>query len=189
MENFTPTLKEKILDKLRVRLLNVLPEGSFPDHCDLIKKFPLTRHGKIDDKSLEEDYIIFMERIDEHPSYKIFSTMCSKYLGLSSSILSDCKEETFMELGGTSITVLQLSNAFKEILGSNYPDDFLKLLYGRSLKECSEFLRNYKPVKRKTTEAQLMKCKKKKEDEDFKVLWKYDLKACVDSSPVVFQKE
>lgn len=191
IENFTYNQEEKILDKLRVKLLNVLSQESFPDHLSIINTLPVTSHGKIDDKTLEKNYVIFNQKkdIDSTASSTIFSSLCTKYLGLNFETLSEIEGQTFLELGGTSITILQLTNELKGILGSNYPDDFMKLLFQQTIKECLIFLKNYKNEKRKVDSQMVVPNKKIKHNEDFNVLWKYDLKACVDSSPVVFRKK
>lgn len=191
IQNFTSSHKEKIIDKLRVKLLHILPEASYPDHIDLINKLPLTCHGKVDDKYLAKMYIITREEKNTVSIYpdQYFSCLCSKYLGLGSDILSELEGKCFIELGGNSISVLQLNNELKDMLGSEYPDDIFKFLFEKSLKDCSDFLKDRKLRKRKNDESQIGGSKKQSMIENYKTLWKYDLKACVDSSPAVFQKK
>lgn len=131
IDNFTSSHKEKIIDKLRVKLFHILPEASYPDHIDLINKLPLTCHGKINDNYLAELYILTTERINEISTFSVeyFSYLCGKYLGLGSDILSELEGKCFIELGGNSISVLQLNNELKDLLKSEYPDGFLKILF------------------------------------------------------------
>lgn len=191
VENLITAHKDKTLDKIRVKLLNVTPEACFPDHIDLIRKFPLTPHGKIDEKTLANMYsLIKAKHTILSYSEDVFINICGKYLGLSYEILNSNEDLSFLELGGTSITILQLKNELKDLLGYDYPNEFLNVLFGKSLKECSMYIKNYKHKKRKNDEVGIIECNNsKKMDYDFKVLWKYNLKACVDSSPLLFQKK
>lgn len=191
IENFTKSHEEKIIDKLQVKLLSVLSEASYPDHVYLLRRFPLTCHGKIDDKSLTNYFnMMTIEKSNISSSTgEIFCSLCSKYLGLSADVLVEVKDRFFMELGGNSITVLQLDSELKDILQSDYPHDFLKSLFEQSLKSCLNVLKNYKDRKRTRDELDLSDSKINSLDTDFNALWKYDLKACVDSSPLVFLKQ
>lgn len=191
IDNFMNSHKEKIIDKLQVKLLSVLSETSYPDHLYLLKKFPLTCHGKIDDKSLTNYFS--MTKVEKNnisnSTDQIFLNLCSKYLGLCEDVLVELKERSFLELGGNSITILQLDSELKDIFGSVYPRDFLKSLFEQNLKGCLNLLINEKDRKRPIDEQVLSETKKLNLDKDFKTLWKYDLKACVDSSPLVFRKK
>lgn len=190
IDNFTSSHKEKILDKLRVKLLNILPEASFPDHIHILKKLPLSNHGKIDDISLEKLYTIFKNEILlKSNKEEIFLGLCCEYLGVNYSMISKVEDRTFLELGGSSITILQLNNELNDILGTEYPEGFLKLIFEKPLKESLSFLRNHKQEKRKMSSIDFVDKKKCKLLDDCEILWKYDLKACVDSSPLVFQKK
>ncbi|KAJ8962455.1 hypothetical protein NQ317_013440, partial [Molorchus minor] len=52
------TIKEKIIDKLRVKLIGILTEENLPDFIEIVQNFSLTSHGKVNEKALERLYLM-----------------------------------------------------------------------------------------------------------------------------------
>ncbi|CAH2005093.1 unnamed protein product [Acanthoscelides obtectus] len=83
---FEPEYKKRMLDKIRVKVINLLPENSIPDFLEIIEKLPLTSHGKVDEKALEKMYCS-IQLADNVDFVEVFSGLWSKYLGISAADL------------------------------------------------------------------------------------------------------
>lgn len=186
-ENYNRVFAERILDKLRVKLMSLLPEANYPDYFEIINKFPLTSHGKLDQKFLEDLYLRSVSHKANTTSEQIFSELWCKYLGFNTDILATVEQHTFTELGGNSINALQMTNEFREILPSECPDEILGLVLQKKFEECISYLKNYKKKLKTFSEVDENVRKKAKLHNDFNIFWTYNMKACVDSSPLVFE--
>lgn len=181
-------MKYKTTDKIRVKLLNIIPKEMYPDSLELITKFPLNKHGKICKKTLENLYWSCQDGNQETNSGDFFINTLTRYLGLDVDSIEDWKQYSFFELGGNSITFIQVLNEIQEYFGEDSKEQFVKLLFEESLQTSITIGSNIKRVerKRKIYETEIA-TKRRKSGLALKISWKYDLKACVDSSPLVFK--
>lgn len=187
-ESVSKLFSERAVDKLRVKLMHLIPEASYPDNFEIVRKLPLTTHGKLDTRRLEELYIKSVSTKYDMNIDQLFSELWCKYLGLNIETLDTIQNFTFSELGGTSVAALQLTTEFKDTLKSKCPNEILNLILEKKFDECRTFLINYR--KRAIDEDDNEQVTKKVMlENDFTVFWSYNLKACVDSSPLVFKKE
>nr|CAI5857336.1 unnamed protein product [Callosobruchus analis] len=184
---FDPEYKKKMLDKIRVKVTSLLPENSIPDFMEVIEKLPLTSHGKVDEKSLEKLYCSI--QLAENCNFiDVFSELWVKYLGISAGDLDRYKEYKFFETGGSSIKALQLLSEFKEVTNSDYPDQLLTAIFEKRYMDCLECFQNF-TSKRQSSHEELQHIYEKRtkiHEETMSIVWKYDLKACVDATALVF---
>ncbi|RZB40712.1 acyl-CoA synthetase family member 4 -like, partial [Asbolus verrucosus] len=182
--------KDKVIDKIRIKLLHALPRHYFPDYIDFIRKCPITVHGKVNKKVLEAIYL----KKDKNKSLicvDTFKSLICKYFGLDHCQLDDLANSTFFDIGGNSILAIQLLNEFKDELGIEYPPDLPTALFEKDLGSCFDCLQNVQVIqKRNQQEKYCISTKKIKTCQiSLKIVWCYNLHACVDSSPLVFTEE
>lgn len=198
------TRKAKILDKIRVKLLHSLPNECFPDFIEVIDNFPVTSNGKIDRRTLIDIYRTTNDQIfcAKNP-VEVYDNLLVKYFGLSQSEFQVCEGCSFGEIGGNSILVMQFYEEFKHILDREVPNDLVTRLLENSLEDCRKYVVNLalSSLKRKKDSEQYspeVEVGLRKLQNSFvnatrncrfeiQVNWKYDLKACVDCSPVVYK--
>ncbi|KAJ8949864.1 hypothetical protein NQ318_010498, partial [Aromia moschata] len=188
IKNLDASIKDKTLDKLRVKLLGILPEEGFPDVIKIVENFPVTPHGKLDEKALEKLYLTSKVILSAEEA---FSEIWCNYFGINKEAIDTIIIYTFFEMGGNSIAALQFIAEFEALTDSQYPNEMYRNIFEKSLGECLDCLKQLNPVrKRSGTEIFSPVMKKQKPSENFlRMLWSYDLKACVDGSPLVFSKE
>lgn len=189
LNEISETNINKILDKLQVKLLKILPHYYLPDFKQIVPKLPLNLHGKICKSTLEQYFVFFDNTIMETLTcHEVFIRICSKYLGLNFQKNNQLSERSFFELGGNSIVAIQLLN---EIRGYyNVPDNFVTLFFDSCVKSCVDFLQHNPLTKNKYKDITAVRAGENKNisiDNYLKILWKYDLKACVDCSPLVHE--
>ncbi|CAG9762588.1 unnamed protein product [Ceutorhynchus assimilis] len=183
--------KLRLIDKLRVKLIHTLPEYSIPDFLDVLAEFPLNNHGKISDKCLVK---IYENKIDSlykaKSNSEIFLDTLTNFLKIP---LSKNLQFKFTELGGNSLTLMQFLQTFKEQIHGDIPGELVTLLLNDSIKKCLNFIEQTMSVKRKLSspirdnrETKILKIIDG-EPEDC-VLWKFNLKGCVDSAPLAFKR-
>lgn len=188
IQDFDFTLKEKILDKLRVKLLHLLSKECLPDFIDILKAIPLTCNGKLDKKALRDLFLTAPQLRSDLNGLEIFNELLLRYFGVS-SIKTD---KTFLEMGAHSIVLIQFFEEFKSHFNGEINNDFLTMLFEKTIEECRKFVSSINVIKIKRRKL----CKQNNiENENwrtgnfvFKFIWKYDLKACVDCSPIVIYK-
>ncbi|XP_066253833.1 beta-alanine-activating enzyme [Euwallacea similis] len=198
IEEFPPSesVKIRMLDKLRIKILNTLPQHSFPDFLDVVCHLPLTAHGKISDKELVNHYEHFKSRNSSNIE-TVFIEKLSNYLKTDlKNNLKQLGKHTFRDLGGSSLLTVQFVEAFEAEIQAKAPEQLINLLLNDPIEECINFLRKNIRFKRLLESGE----KKSNESEDAKlpkigdfsfkdyVLWSYDLKGCVDAPPTAFQR-
>ncbi|KAK5643770.1 hypothetical protein RI129_007615 [Pyrocoelia pectoralis] len=191
IKEFDYSVKQRIVDKLRIKLLQVLPREYFPDHIEIIPSIPLSDHGKIDTRTLESLYRKLIYNVEEQSTIDVFKLLWCKYLGLSINSIEKFTNCTFFELGGNSITVIQYLSELKHVVDENHRSELTTLLFEKTLKECCNFISHLQPVpyrkfvkKRKRVDDQLRF--ENRNSIKMNIAWKYDLEACVDSTPTVW---
>lgn len=177
---------EKILDKLRVKLLHFLPKECYPDYVDILKTIPTTPNGKLDKNAL-----ILLSKTVQKPNVNgldIFNELLLRYFGVS----HNKTEATFLELGANSIVLLQFFEEFKSRFSGEITNDFLGMLFERNVEDCRKFagtLNSFKAQKRKRNDStETITNLNTGNKFFFKIIWKYDMKACVDCSPIAIKK-
>lgn len=180
-----------MLDKIRVKILSVLPEHALPDYFQIITHFPVNNHGKLCDKSLIKLYQ------DRQSVDKFFGSpgqaliqIVSTYLRTDLKNVDELKGHTFMELGGNSIMTLQVLQAFEEQIGAKAPDKFVTMLINETIQECINFIATNVTVNSKRfVKEDTLEVNKKPKLNLTNVLWTYNLLGCVDSPPLAFHRE
>ncbi|XP_072383324.1 beta-alanine-activating enzyme [Diabrotica undecimpunctata] len=191
-ENHNSDVKERILDKLRSKLVHALPENSFPDYFDIIQQLPITSHGKVDTNKLETFYTISINVSNGNVLHTFINLWC-KYLGVSNNDTDYLNNYTFFEMGGNSISLMQLIEEFRTLTKNQYTDEIVSTIFEKNFADCVNVVSQMS--KKLVCNA---KCEKsmdfdtpvkrpKIQPGEIEILWKYDLKACVDSSPLVFK--
>lgn len=191
LEESSENVQKRIIDKLRVKLLHSLKKECFPDHIQIVAKLPVTHNGKIDKKALEQ-LIIFKTSESATDIEKLFKSLWVTYLGIG---MSECYENcTFLELGGNSISAIQLLRQFEECTGCDSSSDLTMLIFQNTFSECCDFVRKLKRGESKKRSLEIIEGVPKKTMSGQKrvtldVRWKVDLKGCIDSSPAVFNRQ
>lgn len=197
IKNVDIAQKKMIIDKLRIKLLHGLPKEWYPDYVDILKHFPLTDNGKIDKEVLIKAYLTaFSKESKDRSSSEIFYTLILKYFGYSKTETDKLRNYTFLEIGGNSIILLQFFEEIRSYFCSQLPNDFLESLLTSSIGVCEEKLFSLNPqllLKRKEVNDKSTLENAAKSSLDcslkFNILWKYDMKACVDCSPTLLNKK
>lgn len=194
-KNYDDQSKIRLLDKLRVKLLKILPEHGVPDFLEVLTYFPLNEHGKICDKSLKGHYekSLSVRQIEERNAGDLFIDVLSAYLRIDiRENLKQLGKYTFFELGGNSILITQFLQAFQEKVGAYLSlGDLFTLALNESIQTCLNYVVDNITFPRKPFDVTLVqKAKILKTDSSqwSYVKWKYYLKACVDSTAVAFTK-
>ncbi|KAF5277649.1 hypothetical protein FQA39_LY06142 [Lamprigera yunnana] len=180
--------KEKIKDKFRVKLLQILPQKCFPDDIEIVPSFPVTKHGKIDSKTLANIYTNLIKTTGELEITEMFKLLWCKYLGLSINDAGAYLDHSFFDLGGTSINALQFLSEFKERLGYEYPSQLNVLFFERTLSDCYDFIKNLEYKHQEKNVRVSDDCNVLVPTQltiNMSICWKHCLDACVDSSPTV----
>lgn len=181
-----------MLDKIRVKILSILPEHALPDYFQILPHFPVNYHGKLCDKSLIKLYQDGANKRPGCPEQAIIEIL-STYLRTNLKNDDELKEHTFMELGGNSIMILQVLQAFEEQIGAKAPDRFVTVLMNETIQECINFVtmnvtvNSKRLIQENNTPLEVKKSKLNLGNEY--VLWTYNLLGCVDSPPLAFHRE
>lgn len=183
-----PLDKSRITDKLRVKLLHLLPKESMPDHIEVIEKFPLTCNGKINKKALEEMYIdgLYLRRQLNAEPLLVFKYLLKKYFGMNNDDIEQLQCACFTEIGGNSIILMQLLNEYEDTLNCEYPKVLVQMLLEEKLSDVFKLIESveFQPK---------VKIKEKDSMHNFRVTenlhikWSYDLKSCVDCTALIIQ--
>lgn len=177
--------EERLLDKLRHRVINDLKNNSVPDCFKIINKLPLSCHGKVDERQLELSYAEPEPKVEYETAFK---DICLRLLGLTNEDVEYRKQSTFFQLGGSSIQALQLIREFELATQCCLPEEMFALIFEKPLENCLQFLKSYQ-LKPSSEKPSVMVNKRKGMSQDiFHISWTYDTKACVDSRPLVFEK-
>ncbi|KAF5293950.1 hypothetical protein FQR65_LT10964 [Abscondita terminalis] len=187
--DFDVATKGKITDKLRIKLIQVLPTEYIPDDIETVPYLPITSHGKIDTQTLEMFYYSSMKCNSNENVVDLLHLLWCKHLGFSRDDVVEHLDCNFFDLGGNSIGAIQCISEFSERVGADYSDAFSSMLFGKTLRDCSELIKDIKiKVNRKRKSEGWIEMESLNSIE-MKVKWKHCLKACVDSSPVIINNE
>ncbi|KAK9870967.1 hypothetical protein WA026_009928 [Henosepilachna vigintioctopunctata] len=185
--------KMRIVDKIRVTVLPLLNKEEIPDFFDIISKFPVTSNGKIDKTTLVEIYEHDQKQISGQSAHDIFLILLAKFLGQSIHNIESIKSYTFSELGGNSILYTLFINSFKDILNCDLPNQFLSLLFDKPIEQCMSFLEEAELVCSVSENKAIKKVEffeeKTKSLNKEDIVWKYNLQACIDASPLIFSRK
>lgn len=190
IQNFEFSQKERIIDKLRVKLLHLLPKENFPDFIDVLKSIPLTYSGKLDKNALYELFLSSKMTQPNLNGLKVFNELLLRYFGVS-QIKSDA---TLLEMGANSILLLQFFEDLKSHYSNEINNEFLTLLFEKNIEDCRKYISSIKLTKAKKrkqfVENDFTKPDKNSSSNDvvWKVIWKYGMKACVDCSPILINR-
>lgn len=185
---FAEETKNKIIDKLRVKFLQILPIESVPDIIEIVSNFPLNTNGKLDRYALKNKYLNSMNlEIDSHKKPdEVFQNLLKKYLGLNDEDFQANLHKTFTQLGGNSVMVLQILNEYQSLTDSDYPKVFIQVLYEETLDKVLKLVKTmYNEVR--LTKYQNIAYNYANIPQNIVVKWQYDLKACVDSTPAIIE--
>ncbi|XP_049810862.1 beta-alanine-activating enzyme isoform X3 [Schistocerca nitens] len=128
--------------QLRKHLMDVLPVDHVPDVVVELKKFPLTRHGKVDVPSVQSCVVSLVhseQDFRKKTSEGTLKTLWSELLNEEPS------SGGFLEEGGSSILALQLFSLLELHLGRHPPASLLPALLtgrGATFRECVDILDN-----------------------------------------------
>ncbi|XP_047113580.1 beta-alanine-activating enzyme isoform X1 [Schistocerca piceifrons] len=128
--------------QLRKNLMDVLPVDHVPDVVVELKKFPLTRHGKVDVPSVQSCVVSLVhseQDFRKKTSERTLKTLWSELLNVEPS------SGGFLEEGGSSILALQLFSLLELRLGRHPPASLLPALLtgrGATFRECVDILDN-----------------------------------------------
>lgn len=186
IENFDHAQKEKIVDKLRVKLLHLLPKENFPDFIDILKTLPITPNGKLDKTVLFELFLSSHHLQPYTNALQVFNELLLRYFGVNSTKT----DANFLEIGANSIVLLQFFEEFKIHFSEKINNEFLTMLFERKIEDCRKFVAslNLSPKAKKRKHFVQNETTKNLNNFICKIIWKYDMKACVDCSPVVIHK-
>ncbi|KAK6618180.1 hypothetical protein RUM44_002631 [Polyplax serrata] len=161
-----------------------------PDYLIEIFDIPLNSHGKCDRNVL----LRHLQGIHSGECYglefkDLFKNIWNDVLGLRNL---DVSTKSFEELGGTSVSALQLINKLQDE-GVTVPKNFIvELLSGKSQDRCFECL-GLEETESTASACRIPNKKIKMEineaanaDVKLKVKWKFDLGKCVDATPAIF---
>ncbi|XP_075149915.1 aminoadipate-semialdehyde dehydrogenase isoform X2 [Haematobia irritans] len=193
---------------ISTKLQENLEDFEQPDEITYISKIPLNKHGKVDRRKLLSKFLE-MKNLTQRTPLNIFETFLQEIFGFESSIdrrqtliskagnskrMKQNLDASFIESGGTSFQALSLATEIGELLEK--PEQQRQLLEmflsaETSLTIILNFLDNVL-LKRSINEENLQDCVKLTSNGypySIKLLWRSDLKKCVDASPKLFQNK
>lgn len=185
VEGADPARKEKIIDKLRVRLMHSLPKQYFPDQILLIPVIPLTKNGKVDRKALEDFYLKSHTNSEDLEPLEVFCYLWKQYLGVQRD-----ESLNFFECGGNSILAIQFLGELRSALNFDFSGHFLMDGFGIC---CDYIKRNVIKQEnqrvRKNQKKKNVACKRPHTSShiNYKLSWKYNMRACVDTDATIFK--
>ncbi|GLV35750.1 Aminoadipate-semialdehyde dehydrogenase [Carabus blaptoides fortunei] len=203
LKSYDAIVKNKIVDRLRIKLLHSLPAAANPDVIEILPSIPLTSNGKVDKQCLLNVIYVNKETNIEISPVNVFENVWSKYFGMSQCEIELRKECSFSEMGGNSILAIQLITDFDSCVSNSFSTDLMALFFDRNkcYKDyCSLIERNYKinstaSTKRsKHVDTVLSKSMKVSDKCNIptvllNIVWKYELGACVDATPVYIKHQ
>lgn len=188
IHNFDFTQKEKIVDKLRVKLLHFLPKEHFPDFIDILKTLPITCNGKLDTIALCQLFSSSCQLQSHSNGLQVFNELLLRYFGANVTKT----DATLLEIGANSIVLLQFFEKFKMQFSGKISGEFLTMLFEQSIEDCRTYIGSLNlPKARKRKHLEQNKAAETPSNLNSficKVIWKYDMKACVDCSPILIDK-
>lgn len=187
-------VRKKTKDKIRVKLLHTLEKECFPDEIISIQNFPLTVNGKICKNSLKNlyDYEVNNKGQTLEP-LKVFENLLKIYFGLDE--IRNYSDLNFFDLGGNSILVMLFLNEFIDILNIEFPNELAVCLYEHKISKCCDHVKNMFPLHKKKLFSNEKNVNSELAGSNLgktysiilEILWKYDLKACVDTTAEIFK--
>lgn len=197
ISNVDEKTKYKTIDKLRIQLLHNLPKESMPDDIEIIQNLPLTINGKVDKNALKVLYknSIYYSKENLTGKYdQVFKYLIKKYLGLNDFLIEKFQHHTFLELGGNSIIALQLLSEYKQLLKHEYPPELVQALFEDKLSNVYDLTKSINFQQDKLVIASGREDLYKndafsKSNMNFKIKWKYNLQACIDSTCTIIQNK
>ncbi|XP_070554130.1 beta-alanine-activating enzyme-like [Ptychodera flava] len=105
---------------IKSHLHEILPEQGIPDEVVVLEKLPMTRHGKVDAKKLNE-IIQNLHKGEEVPQFdrQHLQSLWQGALGLESVVEENAK---FLQDGGNSITATYLADAIESWVKKTIPE-------------------------------------------------------------------
>lgn len=181
-------------------LKNELCDYEQPDQIKFINEIPLSKHGKIDRQQLLKNIVETKEKISETP-LTILKSFLDNVLGIKMANITNKTESpkkrlknnlelSFTAAGGTSFHALSLSMQIGEIMqDSDTQRQLLEMLLSSetTLQNITHFLKNYsrpRPIAKSLAEA-MLRIPSNINMLDIKMLWRADLRRCVDASPSI----
>lgn len=171
-------VKMKTIDKIRVKLIKSLKPEFMPDLIEILQKFPIKQHnGKLDKTALQQMADRLFKADTQHNMEKsikdIFLGLWCTYLGITGTTdMQHFYVRNFWDSGGNSIGAMQLSQEYENLTKSAFNRSLLDLKLEEALNFIDKTDNTFKNTK---IESSTM----------FKMIWKADMKACIDSSPIV----
>lgn len=187
---FDLATKNKIVDKITIKLLHTLPKESSPDFIELLPIFPLTKNGKIHYDGLKMIYLNNCNKLVEFRNpHETFNYLIRKYFGFNEEDCNNFEDLNFFDIGGNSILVVQFLSEYQDSL-KMYSSELASVLFEKSLKECCSFLKTIKWTNKRPHFQEENKSKHvSNKCVNIKVKWKYSLKACVDGTPGLIESK
>ncbi|XP_030758314.1 beta-alanine-activating enzyme isoform X3 [Sitophilus oryzae] len=137
-----------------------------------------------------DNYIPLGDPLDE-TIIELFSENGQKIEnGIGEIYIGSLIKHTFVQLGGTSLAAIQVLSELQYKLDTDNLGEFATVLFNNSIEACLLYLKNMKLKQRRLNKLEPLQKKSNSGilNCDNYIIWKYDLKGCVDSSPVVFKK-
>jgi amino acid adenylation domain-containing protein len=130
--------EEIMVNDLRKRLAKILPQYMIPNYFVHVEKFPVSMSGKINTNSLP-DYELCQSKAHVPPSNEIERQL----VAIWSDILKIDKEvigvtTDFFDLGGHSLSGIQMANNISEYFGVNLK--LVEIFRKRTIQEISELI-------------------------------------------------
>ncbi|KAL1509062.1 hypothetical protein ABEB36_003861 [Hypothenemus hampei] len=184
-------LKHRTLDKIRVKILNIVPEYSIPDFMDVVTHFPLNEHGKINEKALIKRYEESLHQSNHLQTVaENFTHILSEYLKYDlSGNLMKFQKYTLKEMGGNSYMTIQFLQTFEDKIGLKVPENLVKLLLNHTIEDCLKFIKenmSFKIKRKFIDDEALLANKRIPQLQESSIWFKYNLDGCVDASPLAF---
>jgi amino acid adenylation domain-containing protein len=138
------------LKNIRQQLKNRVPDYMLPTKMELVRAFPLTLNGKLDEKKLLDSLNIntvkeveIQEKqpcIDQSNLERIVKNKLQLVLPMGNVVQTIEMRDDIFDLGATSLTLVKLSNSLKESIGVEIPVE--ELLKKSTIKEIVAYIKN-----------------------------------------------
>ena len=177
------------VEKLKQHFQLSAPVIEHPDEIRIVDSLPVSKHGKVDRQKL-------LEFVQSLP--KILSSwetvLTSEWMRATGQTLTD--ESNFLSSGGNSLSALRLASRIQEQVLRPLPL-LVDILLNRNGKQVVDYIRkealnvdSSRPVKIFQRNQKSRTAEKTSGELKFelKPIWKFNLKKCIDASPLVIQR-
>ena len=177
----------EILEKVNEFIKSRASKAEIPDECVILPHIPMSQNGKTDRKKVLE-LLEGQRRFQVADDWHAF--LVARWKQSTGSMQDPADGSNFILCGGNSMSALELVARMEDTFGLQLPH-LLDILLNRNWAEVCDYIRQMPmlPACSRTidvvTERTPVPATESKQKFEISILWKFNLKKCVDATPFV----